>query len=277
MYSVDDYDIDELYENETSGEKWCKTTRDRSIKRYRVKTVKSGDMLECEIYPVWDTRSALSRIPKSKKSRTAQRNLNRKNAIKQLVRLINTNFTPGVDIWFHGTYDEEHKPATIQRAERCMANYIRRLKRYAARQGWPDLKYVYVTHRGTKNGRIHQHLAINFPDRDAAEALWTYGAYPRANRLQDGVCKFEGMARYMATGADGTKRYVASRNLQKPIITRSDCKMTRGGVMKLIRGDKDPQLTFERLYKQYQYTDMTAYTSDYVSGAYLYVRMRRRL
>lgn len=279
-YSIDHYDIDELYDQEytDNDQQYIETRmRDKSIAHYRVKTIKAGNMLECEIYPVWNTRSALSRAPKAKKSRKAQRNLNHKNAVKNLVRLVNENFEANRDIWVHVGYNDDELPATAADAKKEVQKYLRKLRAYAKKHGFPDLKYVYVTQRGKTTQRIHHHIVVNFPDRDVAEQLWHGGKYPRANRLRigDPRFKFEGMANYIGGGDhDGTKTYVASRNLKKPQITVADSKFTRRRAEKVLRGDVDPQSLFERMYPGYKYTDMRAFWSDYTSGAYLYVRMR---
>ena len=60
----------------------------RQIPGYRVKTIRSGQMLECEIYPLWNTRQAAGRAKKCRSSRKAQENLNDKNARKWMVRRI---------------------------------------------------------------------------------------------------------------------------------------------------------------------------------------------
>jgi hypothetical protein len=277
VYSVDDYDIDELYGNAyiDTPEERVELTRDKNIERVRTKTIKSGEMLEVEIYPVYNTRLSLPRATKKKYSRAAQRKLNNRNAVKKIVRLVNTNFKPGVDIWVHLPYDDENLPATLEAAQKNMQNYVKRLKRYAARQDWAELKYVYITEGGgNTNKRFHHHMTVNFPDRDVAEWLWKGGEYPRANRLRDSVFKFEGMARYVSKDPQGSKRYVASRNLKKPIESRADFKFTRGGVLKILQGRRDAKTEFERRYKGYRFLDMKAFISDFVSGAYLYVRMR---
>ncbi|MDL2248821.1 hypothetical protein LJB89_03905, partial [Tyzzerella sp. OttesenSCG-928-J15] len=65
---------------------------DKNIKKYITKTIKAGEMLECEIYPTWKTKP-LQRGSKINPSRKAQANLNNNNTKKNLVRLINSNFT----------------------------------------------------------------------------------------------------------------------------------------------------------------------------------------
>ena len=58
---------------------------------YRVKTIKSGPMLEVEAYPFWKIPQG-SRKKRGEESSQAQKNLNDKNTQKHVVRLVNTNF-----------------------------------------------------------------------------------------------------------------------------------------------------------------------------------------
>ena len=54
--------------------------------------IESGDMVEINIYPVYTNRKDVPRAKGKRDSRTAQKNLNDKNSIKRLVRLMNANF-----------------------------------------------------------------------------------------------------------------------------------------------------------------------------------------
>ena len=99
----------------------------RQIPGYRVKTIRSGQMLECEIYPLWNTRQAACRVKKYRPSRKAQENLNDKNARKWIVRLINTNFTQR-DLWMTLTCDDQHLPEDDEAAEKMIRNFIRRIQ-----------------------------------------------------------------------------------------------------------------------------------------------------
>ncbi|MDQ9868898.1 hypothetical protein RFX30_05755, partial [Acinetobacter baumannii] len=58
------------------------------VMKYRAKTIKSGNIVECEIYPIWNTRGQAAKAKKAT-TRQAQKNLNEKNAKKNLIRKIN--------------------------------------------------------------------------------------------------------------------------------------------------------------------------------------------
>lgn len=271
-------DIDEIYSYTDTDDDRLQLLFDNHIAHYRTKTIKAGNVLECEIYPIWNTSASTSRARKFRESRAAQKSLNAKNAQKNLIRLINENFTDS-DIWATFTYETKKLPATVEAAQKEMAKFIRRLKYYAARKDYPPLKYVYVTEfendeeKGKK--RVHHHIVINFPDRDIVEQLWRGGARKQTRRLQADESGYEGLTRYITKDPKGAKRYVTSKNLRKPQITVADCKFTRKKVNDIVTGKKDPQTVFERLYKGYEIISFTSKTSDFVTGTYIYVKMKK--
>ena len=273
------YDYDEIFAYTDTNEERLANLYDKSIIRYRTKTIKSGNVLESEIYPVWNTRSAISRAKRSRESRETQKALNKKNALKNLIRLVNTNFTDK-DIWGTFTYAESKLPKSVDKAQKEMAKYVRRLKYYAEKHGYEPLKYVYVTEfeddeeKGKK--RVHHHIICNFPDRDVAEKLWLNGARRQTRRLQADEDGYEGLVRYILKDPKGTKRYVTSKNLEKPQITIADYKFTRKKVRSIVRGDISATQLFETMYKGYALHKLSTYTSDYVSGAYVYAKMTKQ-
>ncbi len=272
------YDIDAIYNYTNTPDEISSLLEDRHIIKYRTKTIKSGNVLECEVYPVWDTRASLSRARKTRESRESQKTLNKKNALKNLIRLINTNFTDK-DIWGTFTYDEQHLPATEEFAKKEMSKFARRLKYYAEKHNFPPLKYIYVTEyeddekKGKK--RVHHHIVTNFPDRDVAESLWRNGARTQTRRLQADESGYEGMTRYILKDPRGIKSYVTSKNLQKPQITIADYKITRKKVNQIARGDISARSTLERIYQGYEYIKHECRFSEYVSGAYMYAKLTK--
>ena len=276
------YGADRFYEDaftegyeDTPEERIEATMRSKDISHYRMKTIKSGNILECEIYPVWNTRNG-RRARKAKESRQSQRNLNDKNAKKRLIRLLNANFAEG-DIWATFTYDKKHLPQTVEKAQRQMVNYIRRLNYYIKKHGGDPLKFIYVTEyeddpkKGKK--RVHHHIVMNFRDRDVAEAMWHGGARTQSRRLQPDEFGLEGLARYISKDPRGTKRYVCSKNLKQPIITIADKKITRRKARTIVENQDEAAAIFGSIYRGYYFNDIKAYFSEYASGAYIYVRM----
>lgn len=275
-YNSDGF-YEELYTAEyedTQEERIEAALRDKNISHYRMKTIKSGEMLECEIYPVWTTHRSSQRARKEKASRAAQRNLNDKNAKKKLVRLINANFTEQ-DIWLTVTYDKNHLPASPEEAKRNMQNYIRRLAHAQKKNGGAPLKFIYVTEYEDGRKRIHHHAIINFTDRDMAEKLWQGGARTQARRLQPDEFGLTGLAQYITKDPKGNKRYVCSKNLAKPLVTIAEKKMTRSRARKIAENENAAPEIFTKIYKGYSFTDIKTFYSEYASGAYIYVRMRK--
>ncbi len=268
----DRYDLDEIYAYTDSNDERLQTLNDPHIIRYRTKTIKSGNVLECEVYPIWSTHTSTSRARKTRESREAQKRLNQKNTVKNLVRLVNTNFT---DSDIHATFTYNNPPSTVEEAIKTMSRYMRKLRDYCKRHGLLPLKYVFTTEYGKKSKRIHHHVIMNFPDRDLAEQMWTHGTRSQTRRLVADEDGYEGIARYIAKNPQGAKCYCASKNLAKPQITIADCKFTRRKVNRLVSGDVQARGTFEKIYDGYTMTRFTPKTSDFVSGAYIYVKMTR--
>lgn len=280
-YSVDKFDKEDLYLLDLENQERLSALQDKHIIRYRAKTIKSGQVLECEVYPIWDTRASISRARKIRESRDAQKRLNEKNAVKNLIRLVNTNFTDK-DIWGTFTYETAKLPKQVEDAQKEMAKFIRRLKYYAEKHNITEpLKYVYVTefelNEEKGKHRVHHHFVTNFPDRDVMESLWRNGARKQTRRLQADDSGYEGMVRYIMKDPRGTKRYVTSKNLAKPTITIADYKFTRKKVNKIVQGDLSPYNVFEDMYNdKYKLVDVFSKTSEYVSGAYIYAKMIKR-
>lgn len=251
--------------------------RHKDVFLYRVKTIKSGDILECEIYPIWKCQNDINRAKRKEKSRKAQEDLNDKNTKKAIVRKVNANFT-GNDICNTMTY--EGVPPTEEQARRDIRNYIRRVRDWRRRNGLTGaFKYIYAIEFDDGKGktvRVHHHIIMSGMDRDAAEALWGKG---RANcrRLQPKKDGLEAIARYIAKGKKGKKRWSASTNLTPPKVTTADHKITKRQ-MERIAVDKEMKVApavFERFYGGYTFNTASVRFSDFVAGAYLYVQMYR--
>jgi hypothetical protein len=264
-----------LFDTHTEGEDTLKL-RPGHIANYRVKTIQAGNMLECEIFPIWNTRGESTNAVKAiRKSRAAVMAANERNARKKLIRKINANFTEK-DLHMTLTYKGE-QPGPEQ-ARKDMQNYIRRIKAYRKANGLSEIKYVYVVEdmEGTRKKRIHHHLVMSGMDRDTAEELWAKG---RANalKLQPDEYGLEGLARYIIKNPQGSKRWCTSKNLVDPIVKVSDKRISKRRVELIARDmEQNAKEIFEKLYPDYCFNDCEVKRSEYVSGAYIYTRMRRR-
>lgn len=281
--NVLDKNIDILYtkEYEETKEEYLENIfRDNTFKKYRTKTIKSGEMLESESYPIWNTRSLkIGQAVRDVKIRNIEQiqNINHKNKRKNITRLINANFT-SEDIWITVGYRNNELPSTLEQAKKDVVNYIRRLQRYCNKNKLPKLKYLYVTEY-SENKRVHHHIVMNFPDRDIAEKKWTKGAWPQARRLMPNDYGLEGLARYISKDLKGANTYGYSLNLKKtwlkPYVKTNDSRLTKRKAEKIARGKVDAKTYYEKMYKGYEFIDLEVKYSDFVSGCYLYVRMRK--
>jgi hypothetical protein len=98
----------------------------------QLKYIESGDILELELYPIFKKRIpgfSMTDI-QTPRRKEIQDKLNRKNASKRVVRIINANFRKG-DTLAHLGYDDEHLPADCRAARKFFSRYIDRLRRYA--------------------------------------------------------------------------------------------------------------------------------------------------
>ncbi len=282
-YSRNYYEVlfNKLFDT-TIEEKIEELRKNVNVKKYRAKTIKSGDMLECEIYPIWRNNSG-GKGKALKESREAQKNLNIINTRKRVVRLTNANFTKK-DIWATFTYDKDNLPIDEKQAKKDMENYIRRLRDYIKKNNLPELKYIYVTEykEDGEEKRVHHHIVMNFADRDKAEEMWQKGGRTHTRRLQPDDYGLEGLARYISKEVKEkkekkhSKSYCTSKNLIQPKETKSDHKVTKRKVMKIVDNENIACETFEKIYEGYKYNDIEIKLSEYVDGAYLYVRMRRK-
>jgi hypothetical protein len=266
--------------------------------QYRIKIIKSGDILEIEIYPInpaWKKLEGKKRERLFIPSRNAQRNLNDINTRKKISRLIHANFTRE-HIWVTLTYSEENMPKDLNEAQRHLKNYFRRLRTHIKKHSLPELKYIYVTER-TENeatGKIHthHHIITNITDRDTAEAFWKLGGRTHSRKLQPDDSGLEGLARYIAKpetkekNRKGKKTYGTSLNLAKPKINKSDgrlpttnYKLSKRRVAEIAKNENIGNAVLEKNYTGYKvvpYSDkelIKVRYSDYTTGAYIYARM----
>ena len=244
------------------------TVSNKGVAKYRCKTIKSGDILECEIYPIWN-RSYL-RKSKIQKSKISQEKLNLKNKRKKIVRLINTNFN-GKDIWLTVTYDKKHNPQNLEEANKNIRNYLRKIKRRDK-----DVKYLYVT-EGKKNGkRFHHHVFISTKlSRDEIEKLWSFGARKEAHRLQPDENGLTGIALYCTKQIDDKRRWGYSKNLKQPKITVADTKLTKRQAQKIAENENAAIAFFEKVFKNYKNLKFEWFTSNVINGVYITNVMHR--
>lgn len=270
----------ELYEllfGEPSTEERLEAMRRDRSTRYRVKTRKCGDLLECEIFPIRVRMPDATRARKAAKTKDAQRKVNERNAERRFLRLLHTNFTRA-DCWYTLTYDG---PAPdIEQAKRDIANFIKRFRNYCRKKGYPELKYIYVTELATDPSyemRAHHHIIMNTDDYAGVMQVWGNRNIDY-DHLKPDEHSMEALAAYLVKTPNGKKRWCASRNLKKPPrATRNDRKISKRKMRKLaLAVQPDAAEIFEGLYEGYRLGTYEVRFSDYTGGAFLYARLWRK-
>lgn len=242
--------------------------------------IESGDMVEINIYPVYTGRKDVPRVKSGKSSRDAQKNLNDKNSIKRLIRLINANFHKG-DLILTLTYGDRHYPGQ-QQARKDVQKYFREVRKERKKKGLPPLKYIYVT-ECVKEGeecsriRLHHHLIMNAMDRDVAESCWKKGRV-ESRYAQPDDFGLEGFARYISelSVSKYSRKWIPSKNLDKPVEHKSVTLLSRRKFAEIIKSDDKAGL-LEGLHQgKLKYLDSTTYVNQEYGGFYLYSRLRRK-
>lgn len=249
----------------------------------REKKIKSGKLLEIEFYPIYDNGQRVpTRAPKEKLSKEKQRKLNKKNAEKKLIRIVNANFDEG-DLFCHLTYTADNAPQSEDKIKKDIKNYIRRIKNYRQKNNLPAMKYLYVIekseyHTGKHAGKAnwHIHMFMNEMNRNIAEGMW-YSGTANCDRYQPRSFGPKAAAKYIAKSPAGKKRFSGSRNLKKPIeLKPQDGKTSRAVVERMATVRVDDAGYWERRYRGYDFLECTPVFNEYNLHWYVSVQMYKK-
>ena len=259
---------------------------------YRERRYHCGDYLEVAIYPVY--RPAGSRCGRAKPTSEGQAKLNYINSQKELVRLLNANFTEN-DIEVHLTYRDEYLPGTKEEADRLLRNYLRRLKRRYNKLGI-ELKYVYVTEgtgfpeanaesfggsKGSDGKRFHHHVTLSGGlDRDELEILWSFG-YANSRRLVFNENGVEGLAKYVTKQMreeieKGKRSFSCSKNLYHPEPIDRDGRFSHKTMKVMCERPGDGAEVLEAVFDGYEAAEVKSFYNDCNGGVYIYARLYRK-
>ncbi len=234
-----------------------------------------GDYLEGQIYTMFQQPGV--RRNKSKPCSEIQAKINERNSLNTLKRIVRLNFTEQ-DIALHLTYGRESLDLTDENQVRSnLDRFMRRLRRLYKKAG-VALKYISVTEKGKKRARPHHHLIISGGvDRDEIEKLWGHG-YANTRRLRFGEDGCAGLARYIAKGRCGYRRWNASRNLAHPEPVQHDGAFTVGEHEDIAEAIEKgcAHDFFESMYPEFELIDATCVRNAFNRGVYIYYEMRRR-
>lgn len=250
----------------------------QEVLQYRTKTITSGSLVECEIYPIYK-KTYLKKVKAAKEKITpeSQKAVNERNTRKKVIRLLNTNFDSS-DLVCHLTYAGDAPDQ--EQAQKDIRNYIRRVKDFRKKNNLPELKYLYVMEwddgYSGRAKRIHHHIVMNNMDRDTAEQLWPFG-WANCDRLKPDEFGLEALGRYMVKNPNGQKRWAASRNLKKPVETIADHKVTVRQVERIaVQMEDQAGKIFASKFPACNLLDIAIKRSEHIAGAYVYAKMRKQ-
>ncbi|MCL2492522.1 MAG: hypothetical protein FWF33_00560 [Clostridiales bacterium] len=168
----------------------------------------AGAVIFSKIHSAYPTAPRRNRAPKQSPSAAAVLEVNKRNMIRKIQRLICANFGCG-DGFITCTSNDEHLPKDNAAARKQIERFLRRLRRWYKRRGLP-FKYLYVSEIG-ESGRHHVHIIINGgPSSGELRELWGYGDINRKDIYdQDGEDSAV-LATYL-----GKEKAIDIRNYQK--------------------------------------------------------------
>lgn len=243
---------------------------------YRTRTIRSGPVTECEVYPVYGRRmEARARKAREKLSPERVRRANHANAIRRVIRLANANFTRE-DLHVTLTYAGE--APTWERSQKDVRNFIRRIQRLRAKKGLPKARYIYAIedNESGEKKRIHAHMLLSGGlTREEIEACWRKG-FANADRLQPSDEGLAAIARYITKAQRNRKKWVCSQGLVQPKVTVSNTKLSPRKVERL--ASELESVWKDVLRKAYPGTEPTScevYRSDLLPGVFVRCQMRR--
>lgn len=248
----------------------------------RIKIIKSGDTIEMEIFPIYKKSGRRLKHPE-KESREAQKKLNKKNAAKNIDRLIRCNFTEGRAFFITLTYmrgferEKEEAKADIKKFLR----EIRKIKK--------DLRYIYCTggydekERAEKKGkiRIHHHLIINYADVEKMGELWKFGQI-KAEPIYENKSGYRDLAEYMLKEEHG--RANTSRGLKRPEVKTYDNYMGVRAIKEMLLDTYLKRKRCENILKMLHlekngefYFEEGAGNDDFLEGIYGRVKFKKEI
>ena len=280
----------------------------------REKKTFSGNLLDIDFYPVWESGKPV-RTGKASRTSPEMAKYNRIIANKKLIRLINSNF--GEDDYFAAvTYNPANAPESEDGARRDINNYFRRIKTLRMRRlsqakarinqlykkglcsSDPEIaqlkkdikklsqpmKYIYTIEtveykRPRADGRtqnFHFHLFITGGlTAKEMKAKWNKGARLSFDNYEPGIFGPEAAALYMLKDPRGRKSFAYSKNLSKPKIRVRDGKISRAAVNKMALMRCDDREYFEKRYPGYRFLRCYSRFNPYNCQWYVSVVMYR--
>ena len=282
--------------------------RGQGVDGVRTMTWRAGRQLEIAVFPITRLSREARREAKRRRTTPAMARINHRNQVSHTMRLIEENF-PAMSAVVTGTYayppqddyammdvktmareyDERRLPWELERVRMDVRNWLARLRRRVRKMGGDparDFKWLVRIEEGKEPpvpgipAKFHFHAIVEGPglDTETVKALWEekHGcAHVDPLRLNDDGAKR--LARYFCKQRSGGRWMSHSRNLKIVQPRVSDRKVSRRRLARLAANVmRDGRDILEGLYKGYQLAEIRVTYSDFVAGAYVYARMRRR-
>ena len=245
---------------------------------YRTRSIKSGDLLEVEAYPILPQsviREALSKCPASKE---AQRRLNQRNAEKRLIRLMETNFGQG-DWYFTATLEGANLP-TLDGMRKKIQRFIGRMNYHRKARGMENARYIYVIEgyeEGSRQKRLHVHFVIDGGlDRETLKSIWGHGRCKCDELDPAGYGGLINLAKYLSKDPRGRKRWASSKGLAGPVVHVAERKINHRAARKIAESPAGAAAALEKLYPGYEHIETEVRTNPFIPGCYIYAIMRRK-
>ena len=274
----------------------------RGIDGIRTVTIRAGKSLEVMCHPIlkqWP--EGAKREKRSRKTTAAMARINDRNRMLKEMRLLEENFSENAFVLTHtyaypmedygfmsrddmlDYYAANHLPEDDVAVRRDIRNFLGKVRRRL--RDPKALKWDCHIEEGVKEqpfgmpNHLHAHMVIEAEGltQDQLKALWPHGHLQcdRFDKAHDGARR---LAKYLGKQKRGRRWWSHSRNLKMPKVTVSDRKVSRRRAMRVAADvQRDGREIMERLYPGYQLMEqIRVHYSDFMPGAYIYCRMRRR-
>lgn len=280
----------------------------RGLDGVRTLTWRAGSSLEIACFPIAKLSREARREAKRRRTSPAMARINARNTERHIIRLIEANFRereaavvtgtyayPTADYGMcdleelTGIYRERRLPWEMERVRMDVRNWLAKLRRRVVKVGGDPraFKWLVRIEEGKDPPgvalppRFHFHAVVEGPglDGETVKALWEekHGrAHVDPLRLKDDGAGQ--LARYFCKQKSGGRWWSHSRNLKIVQPTVSDRKVSRRRLARVAADImRDGRDILENLYPGYRLVEKPVVRySDFVPGAYLYARMRRR-
>lgn len=150
--------------------------------------------------------------------------LNERESIRQLARILNTNFGEGF-LFVTLKYGNGRLPATYEEAKKDAAVFLRKARAQYAKDHEEAMRYVCVTANWSpKRGcpaRLHHHIVMDIASMDMLAKLWPAGEFHV--KVANNPADLSRLAAYLCENTrnlqPGQKQWSTSKGMAKPVYT----------------------------------------------------------